>query len=1296
MLDTKYAPKYKMPHSVLHIVDNSAYNEPLPTTVVNDPSLYATLVVTATPIGVDNKIVNLTRADIAAASFGLNSITEDDILRYGQTIEYPMSILENGNAPVRLLRVTPDGSTYAHAIICVQWRIDGDKMHVRFVRGEIPPGLRLDRFKNTDKLNEAIVRGIDKTVTENGLTWSQRVFINAIAAGRGKFYNNFAFAINLGQQAKNPSNCRYLFSTINTGTGVVVEEFAASLSNVTTAESKKYYSTLDDVNTVVSRRYEASSIIVPYLNKKAVNEVYNDYIALIDSIKEDLSDNDKAHIKTLNINIFDMIYGTDIYNGTLYSSKLPHYYVDMYDNDIIKLPTNDIYTVFNNAYDDMAPYPIWNSLYPKTYGVTQEGSSVYVGDTYMSASGSGNTDPIISVVAAINQYTGAVTSVSYRNVYIKDNANHFISRKLDVLVDLKIDSELTTDTGDDLYTIVSTAPADWASSYSTYYKKNGNEFVSITGVAPAFDTSKYYWTTESGGTATQVEPGNWSTNFADYWVSDDAEGEDRTKVSAVAPAFNSVTGGVYEKINQGKVIQIFSANALLKRYIQANIVNPSASDDDVSVIAATYTNNAAVNNFDVCSIIVKTKTGVITNINFNPNPGDVLSVIDFGSVNGGNIIGNIQLDAAYSRVGSIVVQTAQSSASIDPSIVYVNGYDTTYNQETGVTEGTKIYVSNNTNKFGIIPDSVNVDSSILGHQYDVVVYDDDNANNKKAVKTAAPGMLTFEDNLATAFGSLFVAADATSEVSFAVGDSLVAKSTHDDTDINTITFIVDAVDADGKIKRISVNGYSFAPYTGTDWDSDHKTNQIFGDFGAQASPGAEITAVNVVSSNDSAKVAGTIIINHKDLRVTDISSAVNSISVEPTSITRYAITGSTGSLIRIQIDNTSIPENYYTGNFGLNPSSNSGGVQLERGSTDFFDDPTISDIEFKWRYSELLVKAYRGELDPRIMSPVRCPAKYLFDGNNNTIVGQTILPNVTYKPYDIINSSTIFTDDEKEAVLYDNSLVAFVDTYSTSNDIDVKQAMYDLMVYRCYYGMPESMRPIGPGFGLSVHFDAGITDYNTAMLVNESFNRRFNNPNASWDIGGYTDATNGITYTYTKWIADNLIKHCKANSVNKPFVMEYASIPNDRYISFFPDLDVTDWDLRELLYNSGGNAWVPDINGALIRRSQRTMFTDNETSDLLQESNMRTLSKLCYELQNMIDGAMYSYTDEGVLQTLTDLCNNRFSTWSNNLVESLDISFERDINPLDGADLVVCYCNVTFRGLFLRVPIIVNVNRRTS
>ena len=122
---------------------------------------------------------------------------------------------------------------------------------------------------------------------------------------------------------------------------------------------------------------------------------------------------------------------------------------------------------------------------------------------------------------------------------------------------------------------------------------------------------------------------------------------------------------------------------------------------------------------------------------------------------------------------------------------------------------------------------------------------------------------------------------------------------------------------------------------------------------------------------------------------------------------------------------------------------------------------------------------------------------------------------------------------------------------------------------------------------------------------------------------------------------------------------------------------------------------MTDVNGNLTRRSQRTLLRYSSTSDLLQENNMRTLSQLVYLLQNKLDENLFEYDDDDVLKTISDQVNNMFSNWVGTRVQALDIEFTRDKN-IDGGDIVVCNVKVTFRGLILRVPIIVNVNRRES
>ena len=93
---------------------------------------------------------------------------------------------------------------------------------------------------------------------------------------------------------------------------------------------------------------------------------------------------------------------------------------------------------------------------------------------------------------------------------------------------------------------------------------------------------------------------------------------------------------------------------------------------------------------------------------------------------------------------------------------------------------------------------------------------------------------------------------------------------------------------------------------------------------------------------------------------------------------------------------------------------------------------------------------------------------------------------------------------------------------------------------------------------------------------------------------------------------------------------------------------------------------------------------------------MRTLTQLVYLLQNKLDEKLFEYNDDSILRTMQDEVNNMFSNWVGNLVDGLDIHFERDINPVDGGELVVCYVDVVFRGINLRIPIIVNINRRLA
>ena len=1196
MLGSEYALKYSMPHSVVHIVDNSMYTGQLPVTVADDPSLYATLVVTGAPMGADNEIIPINRSDVLNVAYGMNNLSPSDVKKYGQTVTYPASILSQ-NAPIKFMRVTPEDSTYAFSCLLVQWRWDGSTMHVRFktTSGEpnsgLPAGVVHSSFKNVERLNSILVRMNAKdgsTDYSDNTTWTQRTFMTVIAAGRGANYNNFNYSINLTNQTKRPANTRYLFSTMDTRISQVVEQFFASLIN---ENNNLRADAIDSVNVSVGQRVKGSSILIPTVNEEAIKELYAEYMTHV----KEMLDNDippaygmkdmefvETVYKTMNINIFEPIYGRYIYNGDD-DVRLPYYQVDMVD---LNIPQLDVANRVKTYLDDASklneylanPTDIQSILNNKTYGITNKTDLYHVGDVFCNAPSA----LTLSLVSSINQYSGAVTTIAINRVKI-----------------------------DDVYYTFK--------AYTTIKKAVGDDSGTVVALQDLVDRRKLVPTIKTPGPT-----------------------------------------------------PIYDNDIVLMGLNETNPVNGLTT---FKIVKVKYENGEAG------KILAKVDSEFTT-------PAEIYPILVYPD---SSVTAFCLNDDTTSEYRYIAGTTVINTTGADIGKVMVNAYNTS--EETEVQ-----FEVNNDKPFvvGPAPKKVVAYSDMIGTAYDDMIY------------TPTPGVtVNWQITGGTAAGE--------ERTGYAVGD--IVKLDGGESTVPNMWYIVTAVtniyddqeqlvDQEIEVTRYAVSAIQAdeqilpGEYGVDETTVYEQIDSSVPEFDPTAHKRFDPTTVDFVTGAATDPV-GTIYYDAKAtpgtglkivLDASNINITTDPAGADPSYIQRYNITGTQGSLFRYQRNNVEIPTNYYSPSYGENPNSENGGLPVENGYAGFFDD-NITEIEFKWRYSELLVKAYRGKIDPRITSPTRCQAKYLFDGGTNTIVGQTILPYMTYKPIDIINASTIYTDDEKEAILLNSKLIENITEFV---DVDVKQAMYDLMIERVYQGIPEDKRPIGPGSGLSLHLDAGVTDANTAMLVNQSFNKRFNNPNVSWDIGGYVAAADGISYTYVKRLVDNMFAHMLQYSVNKPFTGKFTNIGPTEYSSFFPDVDTTDWELRELLYNSGGNAWIMDINGNLQRQSQRTLYRENGTSDLIQESNMRTLSQLVYLLQNKINSYLLEYNDDGVLATLKDEVDNMFSNWVGNTVQALDIIFKRDINPTDGGEIVVCYVNVTFRGLILRVPIIVNVQRRTT
>ena len=1244
MIDVKYGMKYHFPHTLVHIIDNSGYTGTVPVVYADDPSLFSTLVVGGFPMGEDGKVTKITRSDVARVAYGINNITQADREKYGQVIDYPTALIRQG-APVQLLRVTPEDAQYAFCTIKVHYRWvedptntnDEPKLHVKFTADyTAPTGAVLSNFKNPQKLAQAIfAQNANLQPDANG--WTTRAFAVVVSAGRGSIYNNMHMCIDAVSQSKRPANVRYIWSTVDTRTSAVIEEFAASLVNIDNADRTDYTET---VNNIIYRREPGASVLKPYINEKVVSEIYNVYIKHYNdelTLNPDKYKNNelaKNAIKVLNVNTFDLIYGKYIYNGGL-GTNLPFYQVDAEDIDIPKLDTEWLrYNSVSQAdAEGDEPYLVLkNEMIKDSYGVETEGCYTYVGDVFLSDTGSKHLYPKLTFVCAINQYLQAITSIQFDSVYKKSELDQVATATMPPAVPIAEVFEGAVD-------LTPATPFDPDNPTTKSGRKAGDVVASIVTSANGVTSFKLYEITYSEGTFGTSEYSHEDIIKAiPYTLKNGIENVvaiyKTPQISLIDPLFTTrgaVTGYTVVDVSSGKV------------YVNNYDIEPIETPADPST--AEY--DIETNRIEITKNAVRygnapTQTGLTTN-----QVGNTYDILTFAD----DLVDSWQLtnaapNASFAGTGYLENDTVKISTG---GTNYVELVVTAVNGSGGVTA---LAPASDTSKT-VSPTKVTGDAIEADVTYTLTT--------EAPADWASTYTQYYTYNAET---KTYVAVPAGEAAPEWEANKYYSKT--DNSGIYTLTTEAPANWATTYTQYYTKSGDTYTPVPEAGVGEDPPT-WTANTYYSKRGYGLKVT----LTDEDWAVLAA------KDGAI-------------PREINRYTIYGAIGSLYKIQLDAIDIPNDYYSKDYGENLSSEFGGLGLQNGSAGFFDDPEISDIEFKYRYAALLTKAFKGEIDARILSPVRTPAKFLFDASYNTVVGAAFATLGNHSVAEWINGSVVFTDEEKDEITFNPQIIANLEPA----DLDVKQAMYELMITRIYDGMPEDKRPIGPGSGLQVHFDSCIADGNTAVLIRNNFDTKFTNPNASWDVGGYVTPS-GETYTWIKRLVDNLFTHCKQWTINKPFTNDYSVVNPEEYVSTFPDADSTNWEYRELMWTCGGNAWVPDSNGYIRRMSQRTCKDDDETSDLIWESNMRTLSQLTYLLKNKIEHYLFEYSDDSVLKTLKVECENMFSNWVGNVVDTLTIDFERDINT-DGGDIVVCYVNVTFRGLIVRVPIIVNVNRRSS
>lgn len=365
--------------------------------------------------------------------------------------------------------------------------------------------------------------------------------------------------------------------------------------------------------------------------------------------------------------------------------------------------------------------------------------------------------------------------------------------------------------------------------------------------------------------------------------------------------------------------------------------------------------------------------------------------------------------------------------------------------------------------------------------------------------------------------------------------------------------------------------------------------------------------------------------------------------------------------------------------------------------------PTPTELQILLAREE--VKIFHGEKDRNILSPARINLDFIFDANYLMVSDEDIESATTTA--NLSNTTTSLTNAEAQALAVLN---VSSDAYSIE-DLNVKKAMYDLNEFRNKNGMEVNPER---GAGCSLYLDCGLVGSKHLGVNYELFNiinamADMDGRATSIDLGYYDifDPITGkrITVTVDYYIAKNLIPHLMKYGLNKPFTYKYATLKalqrssmlgvsgNMIRDSFRPDIDLIDWDVKEMLYKSRINYYLTSDEGRTVERAcQNTRQLD--ASALLEENNVRVLNTLKKNLEKACRSYLYEWNEPEVRKGYTDAQMQIYRPWIGTIVQDLNIEFTA--NEWEQERMIMhCYVTVKFRDIIKRIILEINIQRPT-
>ena len=319
------------------------------------------------------------------------------------------------------------------------------------------------------------------------------------------------------------------------------------------------------------------------------------------------------------------------------------------------------------------------------------------------------------------------------------------------------------------------------------------------------------------------------------------------------------------------------------------------------------------------------------------------------------------------------------------------------------------------------------------------------------------------------------------------------------------------------------------------------------------------------------------------------------------------------------------------------------GIRLYGGTEGYFDNPrTTTEINslgqeetrvwtVEEEFADAYNKAWDGTFDKRILTAKRIGADALFDANY---------------PFETKCKMAELTLARNDGLLY-------LDT-----------------------GIRES-------FGFN-ELGAMINDYSI-------FSSRLISKNLHHFVTRDPISKKRIKVTITYFLANQFWKHVVNNGLQIPFVKDNCQLSGHMRNTLEPTVEDYEIGLKSKLNDNRFNYFETVEDNVYQRATQNTSQPEN--SDLLEESNVHLLYQVKRLIEYDINAKLYNFNEADERRRFKNKEEERFRNWNGNQVQSISIDFKANTWEHEHS-ILHCYVSMTFRGIFKRATVEIDINRR--